>query len=80
MLFVPCVQKRVLGKIVGQVIIATKLPQEISDLGLMTAHQFAKRRGILLRNHARDEFDVITAVHTRLSAPMRPHPWSRTAT
>ncbi len=65
MYFVPCMQKTVLSKVVGQVMITTKLSQEVSDLGLMASHQFTKRDGVLLRHHSRDKIDVITAVHTR---------------
>ena len=77
---VPGMQKRILGKIVCLVMIATKPSQEISDLGLMTANQLAKRRGILLRNHARDEFNIFTAVHTRLSVPIQSLPLPHIAT
>ncbi len=65
MQFVPCVQKTVLGKVVGQVMIPTKLSQKISDLRLMAAHQLAKCGSILLRHHASDKIDVNTFVHTR---------------
>jgi uncharacterized membrane protein (UPF0127 family) len=80
MQFVPGMQKRVLGKVICEVMIATKLAQKISDLGLMTANQLAKRRGILLRNHARDEFNIFTAVHTRLSVPIQSLPLPHIAT
>ena len=58
-------QKTVLSKVVGQVMIPAELSQEISNLRLMASHQFAKRSGILLRHHSSDKIDVITAVHTR---------------
>lgn len=57
-------QKAVLSKVVGNVMIATKFSQKISDLGLMTANQLAKRSGILLRNHSSDKVNVDTIVHT----------------
>ena len=63
--FVPCVQKAVLSKVIGQVTVTTKLSQEVSDLGLMAAHEFAKCGSILLRHRASDKIDVNTSVHTR---------------
>ena len=44
-------QKSVLGKIIGEYVVASDLAQEVSYLGLMAAHQFTECIGILLRHH-----------------------------
>ncbi len=51
-------QEAILGQVVRLHIIRRQLPQEISDLGLMAANQFAERRRILCGDGERDE-DVI---------------------
>ena len=51
-------QKRLLRKIVGQRVIASEFTQEVPDLRLMAAHQFAERAWVLFRDHLRDEVPI----------------------
>ena len=54
-------QEAILGQVVRLHAIRRQLPQEIPDLGLVAANQFAKRSRILRGDSARDE-EVILRV------------------
>ncbi len=64
---VPGVHKAVLGKIVRKHSVTRELSQKISNLRLVAANQFTKRRRILLRHCSRNKVIVVCAASIQRS-------------